>query len=231
MYEILSPFYKTFSDYVETFFIEYVEELDQDYIISGDIIKIRGSESMVPGLLQKTIDSLLILKFFDKGYDYLVRSNVSTVLNFDVIKTLLIGNRNVEYFGGQVFILNWLDIPFGIIDKKYFGTKFAQGTLIGISKKLTNKIIENRQELHYNIIDDVAIGLFVLEHTPGIECQSFADNMLIAASNKIYDIDVITSYNAKNLPVAWRNKSEDRNIDLMNMRTITHALVNSKNII
>ena len=97
MYEILSPFYKKIS-FVETFFIEYDETLDCEYQINGDMLKLKGTESMIPGLLHKTLESLLILREIGKRYTWIVRSNDSTVVNFIALSKFLNKNPESDYF-------------------------------------------------------------------------------------------------------------------------------------
>lgn len=72
MYDALSGFYRAFSN-VDTYFLCFDPELPAEFRVDGDLLWIRGSESLVPGILQKTIDG--ILRFDLNGYDYVVRSN------------------------------------------------------------------------------------------------------------------------------------------------------------
>lgn len=224
MYKILSPYYKRALPNFETYFIEYVENLGVDFKIKDDIILINGTESLIPGILQKTIDSILFLEKLQKEYDYIVRSNVSTVINFGVLNDLLENFSNIDYFSGQVWALNWISPTCGIVDDRYFETEFASGTLIGLSRNVIETMLLKRHNFNYDLIDDVSIGVFIRDHCPGVKCKEFSQNKLIAASDMVHDFSTIESYNKKNKPVAWRNKSNDRGMDVKNMKTIVELL-------
>lgn len=222
MYQILSPYYSQFH-FVETYFIEFDNTLQTDYVIDKDVLKIRGVESLVPGLLIKTIDAILILKKIGKSFNWVIRSNVSTVVNFDKLKCFLDNYSFVNYFGGHVYNLQWTDAPFGIVDDKYFGLDFAQGTLIGFSNFAVEKILDNRHKFRFDIIDDVSFAIFFKENAPFIKCCSMP-NGLVFVENQIQTAASIKAYNNQYSPVAWRNKGVDRNIDLINMRLIIEML-------
>ena len=222
MYEVLSPFYKKFS-FVETFFIEYDETLDCEYEINGDILKLKGVESMIPGLLHKTLDSLLILREIGKKYTWIVRSNDSTVVNFSALSEFLNKNPEADYFSGLVNNLQWVDVASGTSDERYFGTIFGSGTMFGFSNELTNHILKKRHKLKFDLIDDLSFGVFVVENFPGVICQQI-NNTLVSLINGILTIEEITKYENESNPVAWRNRQNDRNIDLMNMRIIIDVL-------
>ena len=222
MYEVLSPFYKKFS-YVETFFIEYDETLDCEYEIKGDILKLKGVESMIPGVLHKTLDSLLILREIGKRYTWIVRSNDSTVVNFSALSEFLNKNPESDYFSGLVNNLQWVDTASGTSDEKYFGTIFGSGTMFGFSYKFTNHILKKRHKFNFNLIDDLSIGVFVMENFPGVICQQI-NNALVHAANGELTIETIINYENQHNPVAWRNRQNDRKLDLINMSKIIRVL-------
>jgi len=222
MYEVLSPFYKKIS-FVETFFIEYDETLDCEYQINGDMLKLKGSESMIPGLLHKTLESLLILREIGKRYTWIVRSNVSTVVNFIALSKFLNKNPESDYFSGLVNNLQWVDTLSGTTDERYFGTIFGSGTMFGFSHKFTNQILKKRHKLNFNLVDDLSIGVFVKGNFPDVICQQI-NNALVNASNGELTIETIANYENQHNPVAWRNRQTDRNLDLINMQRIIEVL-------
>lgn len=222
MYKVLSRFYKNYK-FVDTFFIEQKENLNTKYKITEDRLIINGKESIVPGLLNKTIESMQVLNENGMRYDWVVRSNVSTVIDFSVVKKLLTENRNLDYFSGCVTLLNSLNVPHGISDQRYFGTLFAHGTFIGMSKDLADIIVNNRKKLDYEVVDDVAIGVFVSKFMPETKLKLFENNRHVFSSGPI-DLNAIRDYHGKFQPVAWRNKSEERNFDIENMIKITEVL-------
>ena len=231
MYEVLSPFYKKFS-FVETFFVEYDQTLDCEYQISEDILKLKGTESMIPGLLHKTLDALLALREIGKKYTWIIRSNVSTVVNFSALSEFLNKNPETDYFSGLVFNLQWVDPPSGVLDETYFGTIFGSGTMIGFSYKFTNQILRKRHKFKFNLIDDLSIGVFVRENFPGVVCQQINNNLAHASDGEL-SMETITKYENEHNPVAWRTKQilsqGNRNIDLINMLKIIKVLNKANN--
>jgi len=228
MYNVLSPFYKRL-DFVETFFIEYDETLDCEYQVNGDMLKLKGTESMIPGLLHKTIDALLILRKIGKEYDWIIRSNMSTVINFNILKTLL--NKNLNYFG-DVRELYGVDAISGIHEeeaKELKGLHFASGNMIGLSNEYANALLLYRHKLHFNLIDDVSIAVLFKEYYPDISCQTLPNKLTANIINEI-DKETINNYNFMNNPVAWRNRNDNREIDIINMQIIVEVLNNSKNV-
>ena len=222
MYEQLSPFYKKFS-FVETFFIEYDETLDSEYEINGDILKLKGIESRIPGLLHKTLDSLLILREIGKKYTWIVRSNDSTVVNFSALNEFLNNNPGSHYFSGLVHNLQWIDAASGTSDEKYFGTIFGSGILFGFSNEFTNHILKKRHEFKFDLIDDLSIGVFVKENFPDVICQQI-NNAVVNVLNGELTIETIANYENQHNPVGWRNRQNDRNIDLINICKIISVL-------
>ena len=140
-------------------------------IIDDEII-IDGKESLVPGILEKTLKSIIQIhmNYPDFDYKYLIRSNISTVINFNKLEKI-INKYNTDYpqiplhyGGGYSEILQWIDIPSGIIDKKYWGVEFVQGTNIILSKYAVDNLISdyiNRSDtINMNVVDDVAIAIY-----------------------------------------------------------------------
>lgn len=224
MYEILSPYYSKEKEWVDTLFVEYKENLNCDHVFSEDRLFLKGSESKVPGLLQKTLDALLILSGRIDTYDYVIRSNVSTVIIFSRLKAFIESNKQKDYFGGKVFYLTWLDPSSGITDEKYLGTYFAQGTLIGFSRQLCKFIVERRHQLNFGIVDDVSIGLFLRDHWQNGTVHYVPKNQFIEIKNMAVDVDEIFNINVKFSPIAWRNKSLNRDVDIQNIKNIVGIL-------
>ena len=54
MYEITRKYYSTFP-YVNTIYYKFSSEITDDYLLQGDILLIKGTETLVPGVLDKTI--------------------------------------------------------------------------------------------------------------------------------------------------------------------------------
>ena len=128
MQKVLSNYYKKFNDNVLTYFVKYNENVKStywtEYYIENDIIYINGKETFIPGILEKTLLAFKYLNNFD--YDYLIRSNISTIIEFNRLISYLEKNP-IDYYGaGKLVNLQWTGG--GILDSTWYGTLFASGT-------------------------------------------------------------------------------------------------------
>jgi hypothetical protein len=206
MYEITSKFYKKFNN-VKTIYYKFSSTIENNYELFDDILLIKGNDTFVPGILDKTIKTF---KYFENyNFDYIVRSNISSIINFN-----LINFDNINYGGGNYMTLSNLDPYSGIDDNKYYGIKFFQGTFIIFSKKMFKNIMNNIHFIDMNIIDDVAFGLLIQDHFLNI-IPTIIPNFTIVYNLNNLDFNTITCY---------RNKSEDRNNDIKNMEFIVNSI-------
>lgn len=208
MYKTLSTYLKTMN--IHYYFYCYDQNLENDYKIIDDIIYIKGNESLVPGCLEKTLKVFNICK--DMDFDYVVRSNISQIINFNLLHEYLKAH-DVKYGGSVILQLQWIDPPYGIIDKKYWGTKYIRGNAIIFDREIFNLIESNKDEiLGYGVVDDVAFGVFLKDRIDTIYTTNEKVNV-----NNIYPNTIF-----------YRNRSEDRNTDVKNMETITKLLLAEK---
>jgi hypothetical protein len=213
-----SPIYdemkKILTDYLSTqnikfFFYCYKKDLDQEYLIDGNMLYIRGEETYLPGILEKTIKAIEICQQFE--FDYLLRSNISTIVNINLLNKYLQQNT-FDYGGSSIYNLQWLDPQCGIHDHRYRGTKYIHGTGIILSRKAMQLLIQEKQYINYDVIDDVALGLFFKNHHPNL-------------------IEIGQTYNSPKYidnVVFYRNKNSDRNKDVKNMKNIIYGIINKK---
>ena len=99
----------------------FSKNLKNNYEIDNQIIYIKGEEIYLK-ILDKIIKALdILINKLNKKYKFIIRSNMSTFINLDLLyKKLLLLQKNNVYTGGQRFILKSYDIPCGIKDNKYF---------------------------------------------------------------------------------------------------------------
>lgn len=164
MQKILNIYYKKFNDNVSTYFVKYNEYVKSTYgkefYIENNIIYIDGKESSIPGILEKTLLAFKYLNNFD--YDYLIRSNISTIIEFNRLISYLEKNP-IDYYGaGKLVNLQWTGG--GIFDSTWYSTLFASGTSIIFTKKAVDEIVNNMNLVRMDIIDDVSLGIYVREH-------------------------------------------------------------------
>jgi hypothetical protein len=219
MYKIQSAYLKKIG--IEHYFLIFSKNMKQmfgidSHVVShNNIIYFKGAESLVPGVLLKTLYGL---EFFYKDYDYIIRSNISEIINFDLLRDKLSKN-NFDYGGSQYKTLEWIDFRAGVLDRTLWGHKFVQGNAVIFSNNFKKLIVQNKMRiLHYNVVDDVAFGLLYddlrIEHNLK-DVITFEEKI----NNSKYEEDIIF----------YRNKHPDRKIDVENMKNICDEILLSLN--
>lgn len=156
-----SGVYKSFIDYYWKHLINFTNKNYKDikiYLCFGEdpkeinipkenIIITNTKEDTIPGILKKTIISMqYIVNNYD--YDFFFRTNLSSFL---IIENLIKIKNNLP--SNNVFA--------GVL-----GKDFVSGSGFWLSKDVVNYILENKSSINYSIIDDVAIGRFLLTLIP-----------------------------------------------------------------
>ncbi len=200
MYEATREYYK--STNIPVYYYSFSEDLQSPYEIKGDRLFLRGKESYLPGILEKTLQALAIFP----DADYIIRSNASTVV--DIVKLVNDLTKNpVDYAGSYVHTLQWLDPGNGIRDKKYWGTRYASGTCIILSKKAVKYLLSTK--IDKTVIDDVAIGVALKGFQPRCYLSHFT-----------------AVENAPGKPGKWfyRHRTADRKKDAERMKILVAEL-------
>jgi hypothetical protein len=215
MYQTTRRYYKSLKN-VRTLYYTFSENIDTEFVVKDDILYIKGKETYVPGILDKTIKAFEFCYLYMKDYDYVVRSNISTVIHMDLLRHHLLGPKNLDFGGGDVIKLGWIDNSAGISDKRYWGTEYPSGTSIIFSKSFFKRmmmdVLNGSKKFDRQIIDDLAIGIFVKYHYPDITPLYIKKGFVV---NKPYAKDT----------VFYRNKHEDRRNDLRNIEDIVNHLL------
>jgi Glycosyl transferases group 1/Glycosyl transferase family 2 len=203
--------YKNYEKYdnIDYYYITLDPDLEQEYIIKDHDLIIKGTESYIPGILDKT---LFALNLFKNKYNYFVRSNISTIIDVDNLTNYL--NTNHVDYGGYIHQLNWEDKKFNITGTEYLGTVFVEGTSITLSNNCVNNILNNKEKIP-NIIDDVAIGHF------------FNKNNIMPS----YINTVINTSTKKEKAIFYRNKASYNPEFVNNDILKENVLINMLNVI
>ena len=139
----------------DTYFVSYKENITDDVIIENNDIYIKGSETYL-GITKKTILALKHLCSLN-NYDYIVRSNISTFIDYNNLLNYIntLPKTNV-YTGGMILNLEWMY-------KKYIHTKFVSGTSIIMSNDICNRMIKNFNKglISEKIVDDLSLGIYI----------------------------------------------------------------------
>jgi hypothetical protein len=205
MKQITEKYYKKFKN-VTTIYYKFDKDIKNNYEMQGNVLKIKGTESYLPGILDKTVKAMEYV--VDNDFDYLVRSNISTIVDFELLDKEL-SKKPIEYGGGLINTLQNIDKSGGIVDETYFGLKYVSGTAIVFSKKTLKQMIENKDKLNYKLIDDVAIGLLMRDELqkPAQQVGSF---LFVSDKDQI----------GEKRYVFYRHRSSDRETDVKNMQMI-----------
>ena len=123
---------------IDCFFIEGTVPIEEFQTIQTEAI-----ENMVPGIYHK---SLIALKELKDTYDFYLRTNLSSFVNFNTLSKLLNELRNREiFYGGPCDPANWVS-----------------GTSIVMSSKVVSILVkygfQNKYYNDKNTPDDVLIG-------------------------------------------------------------------------
>jgi len=230
MKNIQEQYYNFYEQNILTIYIKHTKnDKNIEYILEGNILHINGDESIIPGALNKTIKALQYFK--NMKYDYLVRSNISTIINFDNLIHELHKNPIDFYGGGKVLNLQW--IGYGIKDATFFGTLFSSGTSIILTNSAVKFLLEKAHLLKYDIVDDVSIAILIKENKEDIIPKEIDKQYFINMPCFLYQIDdpyenIKSHYENKNV-IFYRNKhGNNRNIDLKQMNILIDLLLKKK---
>jgi len=163
--------------------------------VKDDILYLPGIESFIPGVLNKTIDAFQWVTDHYSNCEYIIRSNVSTVVDVSGVISALSGEK-IDYAGGSVRSLTMSD-GYGV-KEEHVGTIYSSGTSIILSRDVVNEILQTKEQIQYSVIDDVAIGLWAAGK---YEAKQLPGNLF------------------------YRNRSPDRQTDIEKMKGQVNELI------
>lgn len=229
MFKTLDKYYRIYENhtsvYVKTYYMKCVEEVE-DYQLEDNILYINGKESFA-GIITKTLKGF---KYFEKDldkYDYVVRTNLSTIINFHLLSIELENNPIHYYGGGHKRTLQWKGG--GIDDETWYGTEYIEGTAIIFTPQAVKHIIANEHLVRKTIIDDVALAIFIREHAPHKDVQQIDESKYVFVPSFFLE-DKIHFYGMLSMVlkhdfIFYRNKGcSNRNEDSIQMSIIAQIL-------
>ena len=196
---------------VTVFYIMYKNLNGLEYLIDGNMLYIHGEETILPGLLTKTLVAMdIVTNKLNLQYDFIIRTSASTALNYhEIVYYMEDLNITSKYsYIGYFNFLNYYHKEFGIIDNTYFGTRYCGGSFMIFNKALALNMIKNKEKFVTSIIDDVSIGQYIntLENVTEIDVK---DRMHVGSN---FDI------NKSFLGYCNNQYKLDRNIDVNNFK-------------
>ena len=141
-------------------------------VVSEDSIIFPGEDSLIPGILQHTLECFRYLKDHKlPGYraKHILRTNLSSFWSFRKLLEWLATKPVEEYVAAQ--------IPIRTGD----GIQFPSGAGFILSQDRLDQILANKERLDFNRPDDVAIGGFLNANNYTIEemvrCDTFTNQV------------------------------------------------------
>ena len=216
MYYLTKKYYSRFSN-VKTIYYKFVERLANDYKLTDDILLIKGTETYIPGILDKTVKAF---QYIDKHYefDYMIRSNISTIIDFDLL-TEYLQDHPIQYGGGLKNIITG--------DKNHPDLEkliYASGTSIVFSKNTLKEFLNKKQHIREDLIDDVSIGVLMRDHLQYLQQHYIPENRFIFIPDENGDKSKIVDIIKHKEYVFYRNRQDDRKIDTKQMEIIIDYL-------
>jgi hypothetical protein len=224
MYKITNEYYKNFKN-VKTIYYKYSSILEDDYMLDNEnnILYIKGIESHLPGILDKTLKTFVYFKndIFEDKYDYVIRTNVSTIVNFDIMDNI-IQEKNLDYGGDPLWLLTSIFPHDGIMKPEYTNIVLVQGNCIILSNSIIKEIISNINDVDMDVIDDISIAIFIKFKFPHIIPQCIHNRRVTQNCNENYCLLDDAMKHA-----IIQNKNIDRGIDIKQMKYMTSLYVST----
>jgi len=223
MQKMTNEYYKRFS-FVTTYYYCFKPDLEKKYELVDNILYVKGDESYTPGILQKTIDAFEYFKDEIPNYKYIVRSNISTIVRFDLLEVDLRNNAvgygcalcwNMEYNNRKH------ELPENLVI-------FSSGTSIIFSTDVLMNMLNNKDKIDMGLIDDVSIGKFVQNEMPEVEMQPVLKTTTNFGFHFVPNFDEdrekIRELIKDNKIIFFRNHNGNRELDANQMRIIIDIL-------
>jgi hypothetical protein len=140
---------------------------EPNYNPETQILTVVGTESLIPGILEKTI---LGIEFCLKNleFDVLIRSNMSTAIDYVELEKQISTIHNP--YGGHIWEFSQRKVRFN----------FISGCCIVLNKDICNYLLDNKNDLIYQLPDDVAIGKLLGKKFQPTFSTRFAETTIIS---------------------------------------------------
>jgi hypothetical protein len=198
--------------------------LVKDAELVGNVLYIKGKETYIPGIIDKTVSAFDYFKDEISNYHYVIRSNISTIIRFDELSSALKRN-SVDYGCALCFGMEHVNNK-GAVPPE---TIFSSGTSIVLSQKAALNLIDNKEHVDKTIIDDVSIGKFVNQKMPEIDMKPVVhdrkDNGFLFVPNVEANKEKLKTLISNNNFIFFRNNNGDRDNDAKQMEVIVEHLL------
>lgn len=220
MLPILQNYYRTFPD-IKTYFYCFSETIQDEYVLIENVLYIKGGPETLTNTMEKTMKAFEYFRREIEECDYFLRSSISTIIDLELFSKEM-RHRTIDY-GGHVKGAYHIHHPSGMSDTSLLGIPYYQGICIILSNEMCKLILNNLDKVEIEVVDDTSFGLFVHRFKKNARYGSL-DSMFSPPD----DIQYIDNYTKKNSIIIYRNKNNDREIDIRNMDYITKKLMYTK---
>ena len=232
MYALTRAYYAKFTQ-VKTLYYTFSDAICDDYVLQNDdLLLIKGSETYVPGILDKTVKALQYVHLHFLFSGYVIRSNISTIVDFEKLFTEPAMRLRSFDYGGPSLVLDWTSPRDGLRDDSLSGLHYISGTCILMSERfLLDLVAHHAARLDTSLIDDVALGVYFKHHSAanGFKLHSFG-NALDEGDKQFKLITyamtaaLLRHLVASDTILFYRNKNPDRAIDVAQMAVLLSAM-------
>lgn len=217
MYKITNEHYKKYTNVKTVYYLFSDIENEYEYDPATNILQIKGIETVIPGQ-HKTIKAFEFFRDEFRNYDYVVRPNASSIVNFDNLCNEL-ENNPMNYGGLLMHIADGSTSPYyGIIDNRFANLNYASGTCIILSKNAIALLMDGLHLYDDSAVDDVSIGDFFHKQT---ECTLTQLSGVVFTSEDHFLKNMHNNANDKLKEyMLFRNRSNNRHHDIEIMKYI-----------
>ena len=132
---------------INTYLLFNDEHLTSDYTIGNNVITFKDRETVIPGILNKTMKAFEILK---DQYDLFFRTNLSSYVHYPKILSVFNELKQHKYVYGGI--------------KNRMRKFFFSGAGFFISKDVIKDFLLKENLINYHEIDDQSIGLALMKN-------------------------------------------------------------------
>jgi hypothetical protein len=159
MFPLLHNYYSQFENVIHYFTQMREQESPIELDLEKRMLYVKGKEAFLT-ILKKSLESMkYILKEHSDEFDFLIRTNISTVINIHLLSKFLINVPTTKYYGGgHVHKCTWGN------DRRLYGDYYSQGTGIIFTKDVVEDMCINDERFEHDIIDDVSFGRYVKKY-------------------------------------------------------------------
>jgi len=197
---------------ITTIYYTYTEDIPDNYMYdkNNNMLYIKGKETMIPGVLDKTIKAFkFVINEINDNFDYLIRSNISTIVDFSKLSNHLLKNP-IDY--GTSFIntiyKGYRNKFYGINDDRFGQLSYPSGTSIIMSHRLFTEFMKYVDRIDYSVIDDVSIGFLIKTYLPQYHLYDYNNDNNDNKHDKIF----------------FRNRKDNRMDDIQTMENIIKSI-------